>query len=182
MSRYLANVFLEKTPKYLPELEAELKKTLKGHMSGTWKKPCFHTPYAWTFDDLCILGEDGAEFLVDGSFSGPLDKVERSEYSVDDFFARIKPTSYVAMEHASGKLIDDLIESGEILLPDGSYVSNGNFSFGRQSEIEKMLKIKFSKSLLQASIKSGGRLAAKEIIKDSDGALLLCEFREAPQW
>lgn len=181
MSRYLANVFLEKTPKYLPELEAELKKTLKGHMSGTWKKPCFHTPYAWTFDDLCIPGEYGGEFFVEGSFWGPLEKTERSNYKIKEFFERIKPTSYVTLENASDEFLDDLIETGEVLLPDGSYVSDGKLSFGRQSEIEKVIKVKFSKNLLKTLTSLGGKAAAKNLIKGSDGALLLCEFREDVQ-
>jgi hypothetical protein len=72
MSRYLANVFLGRTQKYLQQLKAELKKTLKGHMSETWKKPCYHTPYAWIFDGLCISRKHGEEFFTEGSFSGPL--------------------------------------------------------------------------------------------------------------
>ena len=43
---------------------------------------------------------------------------------------RIKPTSYVALENNSDEFLDDLIENGEILLSNGSYVSDGRFHLG----------------------------------------------------
>jgi hypothetical protein len=45
----------------------------------------------------------------------------------------------VALENNSDEFLDDLIENGKILLSDGSYVSDGRFHLGCQSEMEKVI-------------------------------------------
>jgi len=181
MSKYLANVFLDKSPNNLLELEAELRKTLKGHMSGTWRKPRFHTPYLWEFDELCIRGGLG-EFFVDGTFSPLLGKAEKANISIEEFFDRVSPEFYVRSADLSDGSLEEIIERGEVLFPNGSYISRGRFHLGRQSEIEKLLNVRFSRDILRALISAGGAQASKELLKVSDGALLLCEFRESPQF
>jgi hypothetical protein len=182
MSKYLANLFLARAPSTLDELESEIKKTLKFHMTGTWKKPSYNTPYLLAFDDLNVVSQSGGEPFFDGAFWHNLDKSQKQAISVGEFFDRIKSNAFVKSADVSDEILQDLATKGEVLFPDGSFLSHGNFSFGPRQKVESCLATKFSKTLLIEIVDSGGQVAAKNIIKRSNGALLLCEFSEAPQW
>ena len=182
MSIYIANLLLEKAPNTLGELEIEIRKSLKFHMSGTWKKPCFKTPYSWTFDDLSISSQLGGEPFFDGALWHHLSKQEKLVFPIEDFFDGIKPTGYRKANEISEVFLQDLVANGEVLFPDGSSLSQGQFKFAAATELESHLALKFSRRLFSELLKSGGLDAAKSAILKKDCALLLCEFREAPQW
>jgi len=139
-------------------------------------------------------GEARIEPFVFGQFPPFIDKraskreeaakdlEKKKDISIEDFFMRFKPASYVPSSEVSDEFLEKLVNDGFVLFPDGSFISDGSFTLGGLQKINDLLKIRFSKVLLETLISVGGKEAVKRMIKEENGALLLCVFSIQPDF
>ena len=201
MSRMSALLYLEHSPRNLRALEIEIDKTLTPFMSeGGWKRKSGRFDFGWMFDFLDFPSSDTSKFVTfdkpsgiyvsiedsndllsqrENEWSG-FSKTQKKSVPIEEVLKICEFENYLETAGLSEAVLDEIIEDGLIIFPDGSRYEDRRFEFKEGDYPESGQPGSVTRQVSRLLVDIASAAAVKKLLQRPGASLLLCTFHTRP--